>query len=306
MEKGVDTLAVSDGFCELFGYGDHAQAYARMDQKMFSSIHPDDAPGFTNALLRFGLDSERLDVHYRAKMEGSSHYKVIHMSGEHMISDDGLRLAQIWFADEGEYEEGDADPRHGICKAFLEKNLERATRYDFLTGLPNMSHFFELCEFGKKAMLEKGGKPALLYIDLSGMKSYNHKYGFSEGDKLLKYFAHLLSQHFRTENCCHINADRFAAFADETGLEAQLDHLFQAWEAAQVNMHLPICVGIYTNQMEDVPVGMAYDRAKIACDALKSVLTSSYKFYNDAMSDKLAKQQYVIENFDRALDEKWI
>ncbi|MBO4426203.1 MAG: EAL domain-containing protein, partial [Clostridiales bacterium] len=305
LEKGVVTLVVSDGFCELFGYDDRTQAYSDMNQNMFRDIHPDDTALFTNAILSFGTEGGRLDVLYRAKKKDVPGYKIIHLNGERVDTDDGLRLAQIWFTEEGEYnEEGDNDPGSG--KVFREENRRGSAYYDYLTGLPNISYFLELAEVGRKTMLDQGGLPALLYIDLSGMKSFNHKYGFAEGDKLLRHFSALLSRTFGAESCCHINADHFAAVADENGLEDKLDRLFQEWRDMKNNVHLPICVGIYPNRIEEVPVGMAYDRAKITCDAIKSTYASSFNYYSNELSDGIIKQHYILENFERALSENWI
>lgn len=316
LDKGVVTLAVSDGFCEMFGYQDRIQAYADMNQNMFKDIHPDDTARFTNALLCFGSEGGRLDVLYRAKKKEAAAYQLIHLLGEHVDTEDGLRLAHIWFTQEGEEsgengesgESGESgeDLKQGFRKALQNDTHKTAAYYDYLTGLPNMGYFFELAEVGRKTILDQGGRPALLYIDLSGMKSFNHKYGFSEGDKLLRHFAGLLSRTFHPERCSHIGADRFAAFADENGLEEQLDRLFRAWRDMNNCMHLPICVGIYPNRMEAVPVGMAYDRAKIACDAIQGAYSSSFNYFSKEMSDGLVRQQYILENFERALNENWI
>ena len=306
-EKGVVTLAVSDGFCELFGFKDRSEAYSDMNQNMFKDVHPDDTARFTNAIIHFGAEGKKLDIIYRTKKKDGSGYQVIHLSGEHMQTDAGYPLAQIWFTDEGDYREEDSvDQVLEPAKTFHDKSFENVIQYDYLTGLLSMSYFFECAEVGRKNLLDQGGHPALLYIDLRGMKSYNHKYGFSEGDKLLRLFAQLLSRTFHTECCCHVNADRFAVFADEKGLEETLGSMFQEWEKMNENRHLPICVGIYPNRLEAVPVGMAYDRAKIACDALKGSYSSTFNYYNNELNDWIVKQQYVLENFDRALSEKWI
>ena len=111
---------------------------------------------------------------------------------------------------------------------------------------------------------------------------------------------------FHAENCCHINADHFALFADENGLEEQLNSLFREWRETSVNLHLPICVGIYPNRSEEVPVDMAYDRAKIACDAIKRSYSSSFNYYSHELNEGFVKRQYVLENFDRALSENWV
>ena len=307
MDKEVATLAVSDGFCELFGYKDHLLACSDMNLNMYKNTHPDDTARVTNAVLRFGSEDGRLDVVYRSRKTDDSGYRIIHMIGEYSGENEGLHLGQIWFTDEGDYrEESESDQNRGFSRSVLEEGIAHDVRYDYLTGLPNLTSFFEYSEIGRKVMLAQGGLPALLYVDLSGMKSYNHKYGFSEGDRMLRSFARLLGRIFKAENCCHISADRFAVFTDETGLEERLDRLFRKWLEMKTKIHLPVCVGIYPNRIEEVPVGMAYDRAKIACDVLKGSYASSFKYYSNELSERMVKQNYILENFEKALSEKWI
>ncbi|MBR0368486.1 MAG: EAL domain-containing protein [Clostridia bacterium] len=307
MDRRVIALAVSDGFCRLFGYQNRTQAYADMNQNMYKDVHPDDAARFTSALLQFVTEGGSLGVIYRTRKKDGPGYMVIHLTGEHVYTEDGAHLAHIWYTEEGDYNDKAGPGLSGMLnRALHEGSIVKANRYDALTGLPSMSYFFELSENARQAMLARGGLPALLYIDLNGMKHYNHKFGFAEGDNLLKAFSTLLSNIFHTENCCHIGADRYAAITDENGLDALLDRLFSEWRQMNLRQHLPICVGIYPNRVEEVPVGVAYDRAKIACDALKGAYHSSFKVYSAALSDGLLKHQYVVENFDRALSENWI
>lgn len=307
LDKGLETLAVSDGLCELFGYEDRKQAYANMNQNMFKSVHPDDTAMFTNAIVRFGTEGGRLDIRYRTKKKDGLGYKVLHLNGEHVYTDAGQRLAHIWLTDEGDYtQENYASKIRETQKAIRDNSIAYATQYDYLTGLPNLSHFFELAEMGRKACLDQGQLPALLYLDLNGMKRYNHMQGFSKGDKLLRHFGRLLGKTFRTENCCHVSADRFAAITVEDKIEEQLDALFEEWRQAGEDKHLPICVGIYLNRFDEVPAAMAYDRAKIACDAIKGTYVSAFNYYRDELNERLEKQQYILESFESALANNWI
>ncbi len=307
LSEGVTTLAVSDGLCELFGIKNRAQAYSEMNQNMLKNIHPDDMAMFTNAVLRFSTEGGRLEIFYRTKKTEGSGYRVLHLMGDYVEPREGTRLAQIWLTDEGDYrEEAGSDRVNGADRVISRDSADYVIRYDNLTGLPNMTCFFERAEMWRKVILDQGGHPALLYIDLSGMKHYNHKYGFSEGDKLLRCLARLLGRLFCVDNCCHISADRFSAFTDEDGLEKKLELLFREWQQMDEDRHLPICVGIYLNRIEAVPVSMAYDRAKIACDALKGTYSSSFHYYSDELNEVLEKQQYILDSFEKALSERWI
>ena len=310
VDKRVVTLVLSDGFCCMFGYTDRKQAMYDMDHNMYKDTHPDDVTRIANAAVRFATEGGEYDVIYRSRIPETSRYRVIHAHGEHVLTEDGVRLAHVWYTNEGEYTENPGSTPAGVSRgmynALHEQSILRESRYDALTGLPNLAYFFELAEAGKTAISRNGGHTVLLYSDLNGMKYYNHRHGFAEGDKLLHAFTGLLVRTFSNENCCHIGADRFAVFTAEKGIEEVLEAFFR--EAEQINggNSLPVRVGIYTTAMEDVPASTAYDRAKIACDVLRKSDTSAFNYYSADMAESIRRRQYIQNNIDRAIEEKWI
>ncbi len=307
LNKKVVTLALSDGFCKLFGYEDRARAYYDMDHDMYKDTHPDDIARVANAAIQFATNGGKYEVIYRTRKKESSGYVIIHALGEHVTTETGVQIAHIWYMEEGDYKEGrGTELNRLINNALHEESILKANRYDYLTGLPSMTYFFDLAEAERKAILEEGDKPALLYINLLGMKYYNHKYGFADGDRMLRSFAKLMSGLFHNENCCRIGADHFAVLTEEKGLEEQLGILFEQWCQKSGDKHLHICVGIYPDHVEDIPISSAFDRAKMACDAIKGTYSSNFNYYNKNLREDLEKQQYILENFDRALKEKWI
>jgi len=308
IDNQIITLLVSDGFCELLGYTDRAQAVWDMDHDMYKDTHPDDKKRIGDAALRFAAGGGEYEVIFRTKAGVDSDYKVIHAHGKHVYTDNGIRLAHVWYMDEGLYIDGDESAgtrmNRELNSILHEESILRATNYDALTGLPNLSYFFKLCEAGKEQLFKQGKHGCLLYIDLNGMKYYNHRYGFAEGDRLLKSFAELLAQTFGHEDCCHIGADRFAVSTAEDGLEGRLGRFFNAVEAME--NHLPVRVGIYSTSMEDVPISTAYDRAKVACDIIPKSENSSLHYYTRDLSDTDKKHHYIQANIDKAIAEKWI
>ena len=306
----VVPLVLSDGFCEFFGSESREQAYADMERSPVSKVHPDDAARVGNTVAEFIRNGGRFESIYRLLDRDGKSYRMIHAEGKHVLIPSGPRLAYVWYADEGAYAE-DAGPHHGGLNQFLvnalhEESIYKKNYYDELTGLPNLACFFDLAESGKGAMALRGDTAALLYIDLNGMKYFNYKYSFAEGDKLLRSFAGLLVDVFGEGCCGHIAADRFVAFTKEEGLEDTLELLFR--EARKINggNTLPIRVGVYSSGIEDVPVSSAYDRAKMACDTLKKADVSSFCFYSRELSDEMKRRQYIRSNIDRAISEKWI
>lgn len=105
VDRHIVTLAVSDGFCALLGAESRTQAYTGMDQDTYKNVHPDDVVRVGNAVYRFMKEGGRFETIYRLKKMDGSGYTVIHAYGEHIYGEGGVRLAQVWYADEGDYTE---------------------------------------------------------------------------------------------------------------------------------------------------------------------------------------------------------
>ncbi len=309
IDNSVVTILLSDGFCELLGYSDRAQAVWDMDHDMYKDMHPDDRQRIIEASVKFAAeDSAEYEVVFRTRAGVDSDYHVIHAHGKHIFTETGARLAQVWYMDEGVYVEGEESAASGmnrmINSVLHEESILRAANYDMLTGLPNLTRFFKHCEIGKEKMLNEGETGCLLYIDLNGMKYYNSRFGFAEGDRLLKSVADILAGFFGHEECCHIGADRFAVATTADGLEDMLRSFFDELENKED--HLPARVGIYLLSIEDVPVSTAYDRAKMACDAVSRSEKSCYKYYTSDLSEANSRRRYIQSSIDKAISEKWI
>ena len=309
IDRKVVTLALSDGFMKLFGYTDRAKAYWDMDHDMYREVHPDDVARIADAAVRFATEGGRYEVIYRSKAIGSPVYRVIHASGEHLLTDTGVQIAQVWYTDEGEYQdEGVAGETINQClsNALHEQSILKASRYDDLTGLPSMTYFFELAEAAKAAIQKQSGQPVMMYLDFNGMKFFNSRHGFAEGDRMLQSFSKLLAQAFGSENCCRIGADHFAAVAEKTGLEDKLLRLFEDCKGTHPGNVPPVHVGIYVARGENAHISVACDRAKLACGALKGTYTSGFHYYSNDLSDEIERRQYIIENLDAAIEGRWI
>lgn len=188
----------------------------------------------------------------------------------------------------------------------LEERLRESIEKDMLTGLPAMTSFFRLAETEKNAVLKRGGEPALLYMDFSGMKFYNGKYGFEEGDKLLKEFASLLVRYYGNDRSSCLGGDHFAVITEMSGLEDRLHQMFHDCRNLNGGKSLPIHVGVYSDGEGRLNASLACDRARLACDELSGAYASCYRYYTQKLSDKAEMRQYIVENIDRAIEERWI
>ena len=178
--------------------------------------------------------------------------------------------------------------------------------YDYLTGLPTMTYFFEFSASRKAAIIENSGQPVLLFITLNGFKPYNQKHGFAEGNELLKSFASILSQHFNNENCCRLGGVHFATITDERSLETKLQSFIENCKSLDSDFGIYPHIGVYQYSNEEVSINVACDRAKLASDGLKNEHTAGIKYYNQAIKHAEEKHRYITENLNKAISERWI
>ena len=201
--------------------------------------------------------------------------------------------------------ENEKEEYRDALKEKLENSILMGNYYDLLTGLPGMSYFFELAEAGRASLANNGGC-AFLYMNLSGLKFYNQRHGFAEGDRLLRTFAHLLISAFGSDHCSRFGQDHFVVFTKQVGLEDALRELFDQWEKQNVRECPAIRAGIYLDSIANVDIATACDLAKIACDADHRSYASSMAYYDNDMLAAAERRQYVITHLDQALAERWV
>ena len=277
---------------------------------MYRTTHPEDRARAADAAYRFAIEGGRYEVVYRTLTRNKTDYIIVHSLGEHVMTEDGVRLAYIWYTDEGRYT-SDSDGKDKALNDAMknivrEENMIKSGYYDYLTGLPNMSYFFELARERRRSFCESGKTAALLYMDLCGMKYFNRKYSFAEGDNLLRSFADILKLYFGNENCSRFGSDHFCVITDAEGLEDTLTEIFTEFRAADSDKSLPVRVGIYLDRNGVDDISTECDRAKYACDTMRSTYVSSFRYFSDEMHAKNESRQYFIDNLDKAIREGWI
>ena len=309
IDRRVVTIALSRGFCDLFGYEDMSEAYHDMDYNMYKYTYPDDVARIESAAFRFATEGGTYDVVYRTRTKENDEYKIVHAIGKH-VNADGVRLAHVWYLDEGEdvveHPSENVLLRDALIATIKQGNIKDSGQYDHLTGLPFMMHFFETAELARRSIVEKGEKAAVIMLDMKGMKFFNSRHGFAAGNALIKDLATLLKNRFGDENCCRIGGDSFAVITSGKDIEKIVNDLFDSCQRINGGNSVYLRTGLYVFDDDYVSIGAACDRAKLACDSLKNTYGSKYRFFNEEMGKTLNRQNYIMSNFERALDERWI
>ena len=193
-----------------------------------------------------------------------------------------------------------------VEEKFRERSIFRDMNFDHLTGLASMTYFFKLAEDGRRRMHEAGTDSVVLFVNLSGMKFFNQKNGFAEGDVLIKGLAGILSDEFGEENCSRFGQDHFAVFTGAEGIEDKLKKVFREVKHLNNGNSLPVRAGIYPDSMGLVEATLACDRAKYACNVKRDDYSSYYNFFDSKMLSRELSRQYILDNLDRAIAENWV
>ena len=296
---------------------------AEVLRKAFDETEVFRAGGDEFAVIKLDIEEEELFARLEKIKEYCKEYEGLYFAIGGCVEKEcrNVRVA-LRIADERMYEDkrrfykeylGDAISDWGSLtdlKIAIKKETE-STDYnvsdlDSLTGLLNMKTFLKVAEKDRKSMHEKGIESAVAFFDLTGMKFFNTKYGFSEGDVLIKQMAEILKDRFGNGRCSRFGQDHFAVFTERNGIENKIKDVFKEMKRANHGKTLYVRAGIYPDSMGIVESSIACDRAKFACKVNRDDNSSYFCFFDNAMLEAEINRQYVIDNLDRAITENWI
>lgn len=286
-------LVISAGFCNLYGLAKE-EAYELMSHDLYRDVHPDDKDRLIASVKSFITEDVGLKIVYRIKTPRRKAYMVVHVQGEHFVAENGERLAVVWYTSEGFYspdDEGGSALSRSFNVMLREESMIRKMSYDALTGLPNMANFFKLIETARGSTKEKDSGKAIIFFDFCGMTAYNRKYGYAEGDRLIRALSGLLARYFCNKNCSRFAQDNFAVYTDVDGLETKLEKLFKECLGLNGGKTLPVRAGIYIDDEDGVEIGVACDRARMACNVNQRTPASVYEYYSEALLTKEAERE---------------
>lgn len=188
--------------------------------------------------------------------------------------------------------------------------LSSSHETDSLTGLFNMSFFYQRAQAILGLPENRRMNIAFIHFDIPNFKLYNERYGFRMGDELLCEVAHVLRSIFDDGIVARFSDDHFVVCAitptkeDVIALvESAMELILQSEEA---NKRVRIKAGIYYLDDRFAEVGLACDHARLACNSIKGRHDISCCIYDELLREKMHKQQYVVDNIDNAIENGYI
>ena len=176
--------------------------------------------------------------------------------------------------------------------------------HDNLTGLLTRSEFHEEA---RKIILSGENGLALVWFNLDNFKMFNNRFGFDTGDEVLKQISDVLRKVFSDKKnlVARFSDDNFVVLTDWLVVELKVDTIQTFLSTLLENAILRLRAGIYfPSDYEDIRASC--DKAKIACDNIRKNHSVKSCMFHDGMKKELALQQYILDNFDRAVTNKSI
>ncbi|MEO5361529.1 MAG: diguanylate cyclase [Nitrospirota bacterium] len=122
-----------------------------------------------------------------------------------------------------------------LYKHKMEAKLKSLAHYDFLTGLPNRTLFFDRLDQALKQAKRHNKDVALLMIDLDGFKCINDRMGHDTGDMVLTEIAKRLKHQIRgTDTVARFGGDEFIVI---------LTNLANAEDAETLALKIIVAIG---------------------------------------------------------------
>ena len=205
--------------------------------------------------------------------------------------------------------------RQTMAQAKKDEHLEEVNAYlneisvnDELTGIHNMVFFRSEAEKLLAYVTTDRDNIVFLYFDIENFKYYNEKYGFHEGNALLRQVAQMLEEAFQGSLVSRFSDDHFVVLTRYDGCEAIIRKLSHRIHEFQKEVHIDLKCGAYRplSTEKEIDPSVACDRARFACNSIKKHYEQTFQVYDKTLEDRFRLKQYIINNIDTAIENGYI
>ena len=198
-EEGYPLYAANEYFLRMAGYRSYDEFEKDIDGMIINSIHPEDREYVMSVLEHsFGYCDE-YKVQYQMKKKDGT-YIWVNDIGKKTADENGREAIISMITDISE-------------QMFKTKSMEKELMRDPLTGLCNRKSGEERIS---SALLKKN-EYFFFMMDLDNFKRVNDIYGHVQGDEVLRRFAAMAKESFRSgDTVCRMGGDEFIIFLNGT------------------------------------------------------------------------------------------
>lgn len=293
------TLLVSNGFCALM-HQERQDLMTDLNQSMFINVHPDDKGKICEIGEAFAKHEMPYHVMYRVKGQGFETYHVFLTEGYWQTMDNGEEVAFLYYTDMNVFQ----DEMKAIDAHYFV--AENDYYYiDKLTGLPNLNYFQLFVEEYVARVKREGLSIGVAYINVDRMSAFNIRYGYDEGNALLKRLAMLLKTLFAEAFLVKMAGDHFLVIDSYDHLINELKLLPEKLNARSLQTKQRLHIGMSRPlENHDWQVGRALNEASYASKNNRG--EELVQLFNNQIYSHYIDQLYILENFEQALKKHYI
>ncbi len=173
-----------------------------------------------------------------------------------------------------------------------------------VTGLLNMMQFMRHASAHLQDVL--ADPLTFMYFDIENFKSFNQRYGFQQGNRLLRYVADLLRETFEGNLVARFNDDHFAVATQSENPADCIQFIHERIRVYDLGLPMEVKAGIYHPPEDVTDVALIMDRAKIACNSIKNTYDLTWAEFDPAMEEEINFRSHIIRSFQEAMIEGYI
>ncbi len=177
---------------------------------------------------------------------------------------------------------------------------------DYLTRIYNRGYFYKKSE---EFLKTTSSKYSIVAFDISRFKNINEYYGSDEADNILKDVGLKLIEFYNNGQIKvfgRIESDKFAWIMQDS--KDKIVDIYNSLIAiSQKYRHqIPVKLGVYQIEDNNMPIKVAYNKAFLAGKSIKNDFDRNIQYFDAVMVSSFEKEQYVLNNFDKALENEEI
>lgn len=186
------------------------------------------------------------------------------------------------------------------------KDLIEKSERDYLTGIYSRETFY--ARVSELVRAEEPNTYVVCTLDIDKFKIVNDLFSAAEGDRLLRFIATKLQEHFGPDILAgRLNADNFAILLRQDhvhGHEQEITDDIQGMvKDYPLNIQIIIRCGFYYIHDPQIAPGLTCDRANLAMQEIKGSYSRRFAVYDEKMRSRILKEQEIINEMNKALDE---
>jgi diguanylate cyclase (GGDEF)-like protein len=165
----------------------------------------------------------------------------------------------------------------GLIKRYYE-NVDELTRLPGLVLLENQV----------KELISANKKFSVIYIDICNFKAYNLKYGFEQGDRIIKLFSGMLRSVVKScgtdkDIICHLEADDFSILSFTAKIQSIVENIISLFDnlSTQVYDEETLKNGYFVYKLNDIELKSPLLKLAIA---VVSVQEGKYTHYAEILT----------------------